>query len=219
VITTDDGVSVLDQPFLIGQTGLGPFDLFGGGEILRFDPIGARIRALEQQNKAKILSEPNLLVLDGREANMLVGGEIPVPVVQSAQVGGTGSVTIEYKEFGVRLRVLPSITGENRLQLKVTPEVSSLDFSNAIVMSGFRIPALRTRRAETTVNVKDGQSLIIGGLIQSETAKLVKKIPLLGDLPIIGELFKDRSFVNNETELVIIITPQIVNPVAQAPAQ
>jgi len=139
-----------------------------------------------------------------------------VPVVQSAQVGGTGSVTIEYKEFGVRLKILPAITSENTLQLKVMPEVSSLDFTNAIVLSGFRIPALRTRRAETTVDIKDGQSLIIGGLLQNETAKLVKKIPLLGDLPIIGELFKNRSFVNNETELVIIITPQIVKPTARA---
>jgi len=213
-VATD--VSVEDQPFLIGQTSLGPFDLFGGGDIKRFDPIGARIRALEQQNKAKVLSEPNLLVLDGREASMLVGGEIPVPVVQSAQVGGAGSVTIEYKEFGVRLKILPVITSENTLQLKVMPEVSSLDFANAIVLSGFRIPALRTRRAETTVDIKDGQSLIIGGLLQNETAKLVKKIPLLGDLPIIGELFKNRSFVNNETELVIIITPQIVRPTAMA---
>lgn len=206
------GAGVEDQPFLIGQAGAGPFDLFGGGEILRLDPIGARVRALEQQNKAKVLAEPNLLVLDGREATMLVGGEIPIPVVQSTQAAGGMGVSVEYKEFGVRLKVLPNITGEDRLQLKIMPEVSSLDFANAVVFSGFEIPALRTRRAETTVNLKDGQSLIIGGLLQSETSKLVKKIPLLGDLPIIGELFKSRRFENNETELVIIITPQIINP-------
>ncbi|MCL6630624.1 MAG: type II and III secretion system protein family protein, partial [Armatimonadetes bacterium] len=179
-------------------------------------PIGARIRALQQQNKARILSEPNLLVLDGREANILVGGEIPVPVVQSAGVGSAASVTVEYKEFGVRLRILPTLTGDDRLQLKVMPEVSTLDFANAVEFSGFRIPALRTRRAETIVNVRDGQSLIIGGLIQNETSKLVKQIPVLGDLPIIGELFKSRSFVNNETELVIIITPQIVKAGVEA---
>ena len=216
VVATD--VSVQDQPFLIGQAETGPFDLFGGGEIFRFDPIGARVRALEQQNKAKVLSEPNLLVLDGQEASILVGGEIPIPVVQSAQIGAAASVTIEYKEFGVRLKILPVITGEDRVQLKVMPEVSSLDFANAVMFSGFQIPAFRTRRAETTVNVKDGQSLIIGGLIQNETAKLIKKIPVLGDLPVIGELFKTRNFVNNETELVIIITPQIVKAAASAAA-
>lgn len=96
------------------------------------------------------------------------------------------------------------------------PEVSSLDYANAVTINGFAIPALRSRRAETTVNIKDGQSLIIGGLLQNETAKLVKKIPVLGDLPIIGELFKTRSFLNNESELVIIVTPQIVRPTAQA---
>lgn len=215
-VATD--VSVQDQPFLFGQPTLGPFDLFGGGDIFRFDPIGARVRALEQQNKAKVLSEPNLLVLDGREASILVGGEIPIPVVQSAQIGAAASVTIEYKEFGVRLKILPTITGDDRLQLKIMPEVSSLDFANAVSFSGFQIPAFRTRRAETTVNVKDGQSIIIGGLIQNETAKLIKKIPILGDLPVIGELFKTRNFVNNETELVIIITPQIVKAAAGAAA-
>lgn len=209
-VATD--VSVEDQPFLIGQTGLGPFDLFGGGDIRRFDPIGARVRALQMQNKARVLSEPNLLVLDGREASMLVGGEIPVPVVQSIGTGGAPTVTIEYKEFGIRLKIQPNVTGEDRMQLKVAPEVSTLDFSNAVAISGFRIPALRSRKAETTVNVRDGQSLIIAGLLQNDTAKLVKKIPILGDIPILGELFKDREFVNNETELVIIITPQLVRP-------
>lgn len=208
--------TVQDQPWLIGQSSFGPMDLFGGGAIERFDPIGARIRALETQNKAKVLSEPNLLVLDGREASMLVGGEIPIPIAQSGSTGVTAAITVQYKEFGVRLKILPEITSENTIQLHVMPEVSSLDFANAVVVSGFQIPALRSRKAETTVNIKDGQSLIIGGLLQNDTAKLVKKIPLLGDLPIIGELFKSRSFLNNESELVIIVTPQIVRPTAQA---
>ncbi|HET6455008.1 MAG TPA: pilus assembly protein N-terminal domain-containing protein [Armatimonadota bacterium] len=206
--------SVQDQPFLIGQSQFGPMDLFGGGKIERFDPIGARIRALQEQNKAKVLSEPNLTVLDGREASILVGGELPIPVVQSAQIGAAASVSIVFKEFGVRLKMLPVITSENTLQLTVMPEVSSLDFANGVVFSGFAIPAFRTRRAETTVNIRDGQSLIIGGLLQNEQSKLVRQIPILGDIPIIGELFKTRSFTNNETELVIIVTPQIVNPTA-----
>ena len=211
--------SVQDQPFLIGQSRIGPFDLLAGGKIFQFDPIGARIRALQEQNKAKVLSEPNLIVLDGREANILVGGEIPIPVVQSAQIGAAASVSIMFKEFGVRMKIIPNITGENTIQLTVIPEVSSIDNANAVIFSGFRIPAFRTRRAETTVNVRDGQSLIIGGLLQNEQSKLVRQIPVLGDIPIIGELFKTRSFVNNETELVIIVTPQILNPTAAASAQ
>jgi len=208
----DYKTSFVEQPWLIGQTNLNAVDIFNGGSLMRFDALGARIRALETQNKAKVLSEPNLLVLDGREASMLVGGEIPIPVAQSSSTGGAAAITVQYKEFGVRLKILPEITGENTIQLQVSPEVSSLDFANAVVVSGFQIPALRSRKAETTVNIKDGQSLIIGGLLQNETAKLVKKIPLLGDLPIIGELFKSRSFLNNESELVIIVTPQIARP-------
>lgn len=206
------GGNVLDQPWLIGQDGTGPFDIFGGGEFLRFDPIGARVRALEEQNRAKVLSEPNLLVLDEEEGSMLVGGEIPIPVIQSGGVGVSAAVTIEYKEFGVKLVVRPSIMDENTLQLRIMPEVSSLDFTNALEISGFQIPALKTRRADTTVNIRDGQSLIIGGLLQNETAKLVKQIPVLGNLPVLGELFKSRRFIEGETELVIIISPQIVKP-------
>ena len=210
------GGNLDDNNWLIGQSGTGPFDLFGGGAIDRLDPIGARIRALEQQDKAKILSQPNLLVLDGREGNILVGGEIPIPVPQTSSTGGGTTITIEYKEYGVRLRVLPEITGDGTLQLQVMPEVSTLSDAGSITINGFDVPALRTRRAETTVSVRDGQSLIIGGLIQNEDSKLVNKIPILGDLPIIGELFKSRRFQNNESELVIIITPQIMQPTATA---
>jgi Flp pilus assembly secretin CpaC len=203
----DAQATVEDQPWLIGQSGLGPFDLFsGGGEIRRFDPIGARVRALEQQNKAKVLSQPNLQVLDGREAKMLVGGEIPIPVLQGDSTG----ITVEYKEFGVRLCIVPTVMTDDTVQLKIAPEVSSLDYANAITLNGFVIPALRTRRAETIVTVRNGQSLIIGGLLENDTSKLIKKIPVLGDIPIIGELFKSRSFVRGETELVIIVTPQIM---------
>jgi len=206
--------NVDDQPWLIGQSGFGPFNLFGGGPIQRFDPVGARVRALEEQNKAKVLSEPNLLVLDGREASMLVGGEIPIPIVQSGQVGSAVSITVEYKEFGVRLRILPTITGNNTLQLRIIPEVSALDFAQGVSFSGFRIPAFRVRRAETIVDVKNGQSLIIGGLLQNDTAKLVRQIPVLGNLPVLGQLFRSTTYTDNQTELVIVVTPQIVQPTA-----
>jgi len=205
------GAGVRDQPFLIGQQQAATDKLFGGGKILPLDPIGARVKALEEQNKAKVLSEPSLLVLDGREATFLAGGEIPIPMVQGTGVmGGAGSVTVQFREFGVRLRILPTITSEETLQLDVTPEVSSLDYGNAVRLSGFDIPALKTRRAQTIVNVKNGQSLVIGGLIQSNQSNLLKKIPLLGDLPIIGEFFKTRAKSKGDSELVIVVTPEIV---------
>ncbi len=209
-----DNHTVLDQPFIIGQLLLGPTKIENTQHILK-NPIGARIMALEEQKKAKTLAKPNLLVLDGKEGTILVGGEIPVPVVQG---GAGGGITIEWKPFGVRLTFQPVITGKDNIQLKLMPEVSTLDFANAVTLSGFQIPAMRTRRAETTVNVIDGQSLAIGGLLQSDTSKVVRKIPLLGDLPIIGELFRTRSWTKSETELVIVITPEIVEPTATASA-
>jgi pilus assembly protein CpaC len=196
-----------DQPWLIGQTGTG-VGTFGSFKM--FDPIGARVSALVQQNKAKVLAEPNLLVLDCNEASMLVGGEIPIPIAQSTQTGTT--VTIEYKEYGVRLKIAPCVTSENTMRLKVSPEVSSLDFANGVVMNGFSIPALSTRRAETTVNITSGQSLVIGGLVQKDTSKLVKKIPMLGDIPVLGQLFRSTTTSNDESELVIVVTPELVRP-------
>ena len=206
--------TVTDQPFIIGQLLMGPNKIENTQHILK-NPIGARVMALEEQKKAKTLAKPNLLVLDGKEGSILVGGEIPVPVVQS---GSSGGITIEWKQYGVRLTFQPVITGKDTIQLKLVPEVSTLDFANAVTLSGFQIPAMRTRRAETTVNVIDCQSLAIGGLLQSDTSKLVRKIPLLGDLPIIGELFKTRSWSKTDTELIIVITPQIVEPTAAASA-
>jgi pilus assembly protein CpaC len=203
-------VSIEDQPFLIGQTQFAPFPLFDGGPIQQWTPIGARVKALETKNLAKTLAHPNLLVLDGREASMLVGGEIPIPIVQSAQTGTVATVTIEYKEYGVKLRVTPTITSDDTVQLKIAPEVSSIDRANSVVMSGFVIPALRVRRAESVVNLKNGQSLVLAGLIQNDITKLIKQIPLLGDIPILGEFFKMTTLKTEETDLVIIISPEIV---------
>ena len=216
VIFDKNGNPSVEQPFIIGELSPQP-NLFDVGRIQRLQPLGARIQALITQNRARVLSEPNLLVLDGREASMLVGGEIPIPVVQSIQTGTAASISVEYKEFGVRLKMIPAITDANRLQLRIMPEVSSLDYANAVVFSGFVIPALSSRRTETTVNIGDGQSLIIGGLISRTTSQLIKKIPILGDIPILGELFKSRHYVTGETELVIVVTPYIVRPGATPP--
>jgi pilus assembly protein CpaC len=211
VLETDDR-TVVDQPWFIGQF---PNDIRGIGDftnMLRLSGIGTRIRALEEQKKAKTLARPNLTVLDGKEGSILVGGEIPVPISQGA--GTSATVTIQWKEFGVRLTFAPVVTSDETIQLKIMPEVSTLDFANAVTLSGFQVPALRTRRAETVVNVHNGESFVLGGLLQSEKSKTVRKIPLLGDLPIIGELFKTRSWTNSDTELVIVITPEIVQPTA-----
>jgi Flp pilus assembly secretin CpaC len=204
--------NVVDQPFLIGQTGGGPFDS-SNGSFSMFDPIGAQLHALQQNNKARTLAKPNMLVLDGREADMLVGGELPIPVVQAAGGGASGStITVQYKEFGVKLHMTPVITGSSTVQLKIATEVSSVTATNAVVINGFSIPAIQTRREETIVNVKNGQSLVIGGLMQNQKGQIITKIPVLADIPILGEFFKYKNWTNQETELVIMLTPTIMQP-------
>jgi pilus assembly protein CpaC len=209
-----------DQPILFGEVfSLAPntpaFKAANDvGPIRRLDLLGAQLKALVTDNKAKVLAEPNLLVSEGETANMLVGGEIPIPVVQTtAGVGtaATGAITVQWKEFGVRLEIKGTITPDAKsLDLDVTPEVSSLDFANAIVVSNILLPALRTRRAHSVVHIGDGQTLVIGGLYQNEISNDVRKIPLLGDIPIIGEFFKHRVKSKTETELMIFVTPEIV---------
>jgi len=203
-----------DQPILFGEVFSGPLAIDDGGPIRRLEGLSARLKALVTDNKARILAEPNLLVNEGETADMLVGGEIPIPVVQSttgAATTGAGAVTVEWKEFGVRLQIEGNIAADAKsMDLDLAPEVSSLDFGNAIVVSGFVLPALRTRRAHTIVHINDGQTLVIGGLYQTEISKNVRKIPILGDIPIIGELFKRTSKQQTETELMIFVTPEIV---------
>ncbi|PYR66326.1 MAG: hypothetical protein DMF88_16725 [Acidobacteria bacterium] len=176
--------------------------------------IGTVISALRQRGFFQSLAEPTLIAYNGQEASFLAGGEVPIPVAQ----GLTGAVTVTYKEFGVRLTFRPDITGD-LIRMKVRPEVSSLDFANGITMAGFRIPALTTRRAETDVELRDGQSFAIGGLLNNLSQTDRAAIPLLGDVPIIGYLFKSKAERKERTELVVIITPHLVQPLAagQAP--
>lgn len=169
--------------------------------------IGAVIRALQTHGYFQSLAEPNLIAYNGQEASFLAGGEFPVPVVQ----GLTNAVTIEWKEFGVRLTFTPTIAGD-MIRLKVKPEVSSLDFNNGITLQGFRIPSLITRRAETDVELRDGQSFAIAGLLQNMTQDNASKIPILGSIPIIGNLFRSRADSKEQTELMVLITPQLVRP-------
>jgi pilus assembly protein CpaC len=170
--------------------------------------IGAMIRALQTRGLFQSLAEPNLIAYNGQQASFLAGGEIPVPVVQG---GATNAVTVQFKEFGIRLNFTPTVAGDT-IRLKVAPEVSTLDFPNGIVLAGFRIPALATRRAETVVELRDGQSFAVAGLLSNISQDDYENIPGLSRLPIIGHLFKSKSERAEQTELLVLITPQLVRP-------
>ena len=170
--------------------------------------IGAVVRALQEKGLFQSLAEPNLIATNGHEASFLAGGEFPYPVVQGG--GNNASVTIMFKEFGVRLNFTPTVLGGDLINLKVRPEVSSLDFGNAVTVSGFRVPSLSTRRTETEVELRDGQTFAIAGLMNNTVTDSMRKIPGIGDIPILGWLFKSRAMQKAQTELVVMITPTIV---------
>jgi len=181
--------------------------------IFAFNPninMGILIKALQQQNLLQILTEPNLVTSNGKEASFLEGGEFPVPILQGG--ANAGAVTVQFREFGIRLTFNPLITPNNTLRLYVKPEVSSLDFANAVSFNGFTIPALSTRRTETTIELGDGQSFVISGLIDNRVTETVAKIPGLSALPVLGNLFKSRDLSKNKTELIVIVTPEITMP-------
>ncbi|MGH9148435.1 MAG: type II and III secretion system protein family protein, partial [Vicinamibacterales bacterium] len=167
---------------------------------------GSLIRALKQTGHFQSLAEPNLIAYNGREASFLAGGEFPVPIVNAV-----GQVSIQFKEFGVRLTFTPTIAGD-LIRLKVRPEVSELDFNNGITLDGFRIPALQTRRAETEVELRDGQSFAVAGLIDNTAQTDRAAIPILSQIPIIGPLFKSKADRKERTELLVLITPRLVRP-------
>ncbi|RPJ61382.1 MAG: type II and III secretion system protein family protein [Acidobacteria bacterium] len=190
------------------------FGLSDLANIFLFRPdanLGVTIRALEQRNLLEILAEPNVLALNGREASFLAGGEFPFPVVQGG--GNFTAVTIVFKEFGVRLRFKPDVQDDGTILLHVAPEVSSLDFSNALTISGFVVPALSTRRAETEISLRDGQSFAIAGLIDNRLTEIASKVPGLGDIPFLGKLFQSRSKNRVNTELLVLVTPKLVQPI------
>ena len=170
--------------------------------------MGSVIRALEQKGLFQSLAEPNLIAINGKEASFLAGGEYPYPVAQAGQ--GSTTITIQFKEFGVRLAFTPTVLGGDLINLKVKPEVSSLDFANGVSISGFRVPALSTRRTETEVELQDGQTFAIAGLMNNTVSQTMSKIPGIGDIPILGYLFKSRAYQKQQTELVVMITPVIV---------
>ncbi len=170
--------------------------------------IGTVIRALQERGLFQSLAEPNLIATNGKEASFLAGGEFPYPVVQGSTTGN--SITIQFKEFGVRLTFTPTVLGGDLVNLKVKPEVSALDFANGVTVEGFRVPALSTRRTETEVELRDGQTFAIAGLMNNSVTDSMRKIPGIGDIPILGWLFKSKALAKNQTELVVMITPQII---------
>lgn len=182
--------------------------------------VGTTLKALQQRNLLQILAEPNLLTETGREASFLAGGEFPFPVVQGGAAGSAPTVSIQFKEFGVRLSFAPKLTENGKIYLKVRPEVSTLDFTNALTVSGFFIPAISTRRVETEMELMDGQSFAIAGLVDDRLTRVANKIPWLADIPILGYLFRSRSLNKTKTELLVVVTPHIVKPLSadQVPA-
>lgn len=169
------------------------------------------IDALKDDGLVKVLAEPTLISLSGQPASFLAGGEFPVPIPQ-----GLGTVAIEYKPFGVGLTFKPTVLGPEKIGIEVAPEVSELDFATAIRFSGFVVPGLTTRRASTVVELGDGQSFAIAGLLKETIREDVEKFPLLGEIPVLGALFQSKSFQKNETELVIVVTPRLVKPLETA---
>jgi pilus assembly protein CpaC len=192
--------------------------LFGSGQIGSV-AFRAFLQALRQNNLLRILAEPNLVATSGQEASFLAGGEFPVPVPQSG-VGGAATITIDYREFGIRLRFVPIVLGNGRISLKLTPEVSDLDFSSPLTIQGSRIPIVNKRTVTTTVELADGQTFAIAGLLDHSVNASKDVTPLLGDIPVLGALFRSVRYERRETELVVLVTPKLVEPMnpGQVPA-
>jgi len=177
--------------------------------------LGAVVQALQQKNLLQILAEPNLIAVNGKEASFLAGGEFPFPIVQPGQ--GFTAVTIQFREFGVKLKFTPVIMPNNNIHLQVVPEVSQLDFTNALTISGFTVPALSTRRAQTEFEVQDGQSFVIAGLMDNRVTNQYSKVPGLGDIPVLGNLFRSKNAQKSATELVVLCTVHRISPSNEAP--
>jgi pilus assembly protein CpaC len=200
-------VGAVDQGAIVGSVASSALNLlFIGGNGANF------IRALQTSGALRALAEPNLIAMNGQSASFLAGGEFPVPIIQSGSGGGS-AVTVVFKEYGVRLNFKPTIIDEDHIRLELEPEVSTIDFANGVRFSGFVIPALRTRRAHTGVELRDGQSFALAGLLDNNETRSISKIPGLGNIPILGNLFKSTSFQKNETELMFIVTADLVKPV------
>lgn len=195
-----------------GASSLGISDLLN---IFYYRPdigVGTVLQALQAKNLLQILAEPNLLTVSGKPASFLAGGEFPFPTLQGGG-SGVGQITIQFKEFGIRLNFLPTITPRGTIHLVVTPEVSSLDYANGLTVNGFTVPGLNTRRVQTQVELDNGQSFVIAGLLDNQTVQNLNRIPGFADIPVLGKLFQSRSVNKSKTELLVVVTPEIVEPI------
>lgn len=218
--TVNNGTSTFSNPSgpaeLTKADGGSMFSTFASSAVNLFlfnSGLGttAFIHALQSQGAIRELAEPNLIAMDGQQASFLAGGEYPVPVVQNGN--GGSAVSVVFKEYGVRLNFKPTIIDEDHIRLELEPEVSTIDFANGVKFDGFLIPALKTRRAKTGVELRDGQSFALAGLLDNGETRSLSRIPVISSVPVLGSLFKSKSFQKNETELMFIITAQLVKPV------
>lgn len=201
-----------------GGTTTTDFSLSDALNIFLFRPdlnLGATIKALQNQQVLQILAEPNLLTSDGKKASFLSGGEFPYPVVQGGGSGSVPTVTIQFREFGIRLDFTPTVTPRGTIDLIVAPEVSSLDYTNGLVYQGFSIPGIASRKISSEVELKDGQSFAIAGLLDNRVTENLNKIPGLANIPLFGKLFQTRSQSRSKTELLVVVTPEIVHPIPE----
>lgn len=205
-----------NPPRPAGNVGAGVFSLSDALNVFLFRPdldLGATIQALQQRKLVEILAEPNVLAANGKDASFLAGGEFPYPVVQGGGVGGNVFVTIQFREFGIRLGFTPYLTPRGSIRLRVEPEVSALDFANGLQFQGFNIPALTVRRVSTEIELEDRQAFAIAGLLDNRLTETVSKIPGLGDIPLLGALFRSRAVNKAKSELLVLVTPEIVQPI------
>jgi len=177
--------------------------------------LGATIKLLESRGLLEVLAEPNVLAQNGKPASFLAGGEFPFPVVQASGGGAAAAVTIQFREFGVRLNFLPTITPRGTISLRVNPEVSALDFTHGLTVSGFAVPAMTVRKMSTSVELGEGQSFAIGGLLDNRVTETLQKIPFISDLPVIGKFFQSKTRNKENTELLVIVTPELVRAIPQ----
>jgi len=218
---TNFGISLLNNLTRLPTAGWPGNPLTVGDNInwaFRFTGAGATwtgfIDALKENGLTKVLAEPTLITLSGRSASFLAGGEFPIPVPQNS--GGSTTITIEYKTFGVGLNFTPTVLSSGKISMAVNPEVSDLDFTRAVAVQGYLIPSVNTRRVSTVIELGDGQSFAVAGLLKDDVREDVKKFPVLGDIPVLGALFRSTSFQKNETELIVIVTPHLVKPLDMA---
>jgi pilus assembly protein CpaC len=218
--STSTGQFTAPTPSSVGAGQPTTFSITNALNIFAFRPglnLGVLIQALQTSNILQILAEPNLITTNGKEASFLVGGEFPIPVLQGG--ANSGAVTIQFREFGIRLNFNPLITDHHTIRMYVKPEVSSLDFTNAVTFNGTTIPALATKKMETNIELGEGQSFVIAGLMDNQVTETLNRIPGLSSLPILGNIFKSKSIQRSDTELVVVVTPEITMPLQPGEAR